>query len=74
MTKGNYWAYAIHYQYEDARELRFEVIKETGDEFTLESPEETQILRFSGDTLWVSRQSDYVAVETGPEALSWLAP
>lgn len=44
-----------------------EVTEETGAGFTVESPDETQFLRVSGDTLWLTRQSNY-AVETGPEA------
>lgn len=68
LAKGNCWTYVIHYQYEDARELRLEVMEKTDTGFVLESPDETQTLRFSGDTLWVTRQSNY-AVETGPDAL-----
>ncbi len=65
VAKGNHWVYAIHYQYEDARELRFEITEETDAVFTLEGPEETQTLRVSGDTLWVTRRGSE-ALLVGP--------
>ena len=68
LAKGNHWAYAIYGQYEDARELRLEITEKTDTGFVLEGQDETQTLRVSGDTLWVTRQGNY-AVETGPEAL-----
>ncbi len=68
LAVGNYWVYTIHCQYEDASELRLEITEETDTGFVLESPEERQTLRASGDTLWTISGASYAA-EKWPEAL-----
>ncbi|MGC8893952.1 MAG: hypothetical protein ACP5QG_03800, partial [candidate division WOR-3 bacterium] len=61
LAKGNRWTYTIYYQYEDAKELRFEITEKTETGFILENPGETQILHLSGDTLWLTNESSYSA-------------